>query len=84
MGDLFDRVNVGNVEEVDSTGDGVEVQGRFHVQEPVDYIPASGGGKLEPPINPPEVVTEEREAFFLVRFVFEDFGLVECAEIEVY
>lgn len=72
--EVWDGINPRNVDYVDSYGDEVEVGGSFTVREAVGRIPASGGGRLEPPTNPPEVITEEREAHFLVRFTFEDLG----------
>lgn len=72
--DVWDGITAKNVTEVDSYGDEVEVVGKFQVREAVDRIPASGGGRLEPPTNPPEVITKERDVYFLIRFTFEDLG----------
>ena len=72
--DVWDGLNHKNVDDVDSYGDGVAVEGSFTVREAVDHIPASGGGKLEPPTNPPETIYEDREVYFYIRFTFEDEG----------
>jgi hypothetical protein len=67
-----------NVDSIDATGDGaVEVRGSFSVPQVVDRIPAGGGARGEPPINPPEVVTKSREGLFTLRFYFEDLGFAE-------
>jgi hypothetical protein len=75
--DVWDGVSTRNVDYVKSEGGIVEVGGSFIVKEVVDYIKASGGGRFEPPTNPPEVVTEDREAHFVIRFTFEDLGFSE-------
>lgn len=80
--DVWDGLTANNVEHVDGDGNSVFIEGRFKVREVVDRIPASGGGRLEPPTNPPEVITEDREAHFLIRFDFEDEGYA-TGEVEV-
>lgn len=80
--DVWDGIAARNVTEVDGIDDGVEVHGEFTVPEVVDRIPAGGGARGEPPINPPEVVTEPREVWFRIEFTFEDLGYAE-GSIEV-
>jgi hypothetical protein len=72
--EVWDGVLTRNVDHVDSYGDRVEVQGEFTVREAVGRIPASGGGRLEPPTNPPETIYEDRKAHFSLVFEFEDLG----------
>lgn len=80
--EIWDGVVAKNVDHVDSLGDGVEVGGSFEVREVVGRIPASGGGRFDPPTNPPEVITESRKVYFTVRFTFEDLGMAD-ATVEV-
>jgi hypothetical protein len=72
--DVWDEITARNVDTVDSYGDRVEIQGEFTVREAVGRLPASGGGRLEPPTNPPETIYEKRQAYFLLVFEFEDLG----------
>lgn len=71
---VYDGLTSSNVDRIDSVGDGVEVNGSFHAKEQVGRRPASGGGKLEPPTNPPEAILEDREVDFVFRYYFEDLG----------
>lgn len=72
--DVVEGVNRRNVRKVTASGRHVEVTGDFTVRRHVRTIPASGGGKLEPPTNPPEAVFEEQEMFFSIHYYLEDFG----------
>lgn len=76
-----------NVNELKGHEDSVEVvdqEVRFYgsktVRLPVGRRPASGGGKFEPPTNPPEVITEEFEAMFTLVLHFDGLG---SADIDV-
>jgi hypothetical protein len=81
--DVWREITARNVTDVDYEGDGVvAVEGKSLVHQVVDYIPASGGGRFEPPINPPEYVTEEREVWFSIRYTFEDEGFA-TGEVEI-
>lgn len=75
--DVYDGVNPRNVGEVTASDRHIEVTGDFTVRRHVRTIPASGGGKLEPPTNPPEAVFEECEMFFSIHYYLEDFGHAE-------
>jgi hypothetical protein len=79
---MWDGIHTSNVDYVDSYGDEVEVGGSFTVPEIVGRIPA-GPNRGYGPINPPEVITEDREAHFVIRFKFEDEGYA-TGTIEVY
>ena len=58
-------------------GDSLWVEGTFTVREVVGTLPASGGGRFEPPTNPPEAITEERKLGYTVRWWPEDLGRAE-------
>ena len=75
--DVVNAISTSNVERVDGGEDYVDVEGEFVVRRHVRTIPASGGGKLEPPTNPPEAVYEDQRMGFAFRFKFEDLGIVE-------
>ena len=73
--DVEDEVCKSNVVNVSGYDDGeVVVTGQFTVHEVVGRIPASGGAKGEPPINPPENETREVEMIFSVHFWFKGLG----------
>ena len=74
--DVWDGLTGRNVDRVDSFGNGVEVEGSYTVREVTGRIPASGGGRFDPPTNPPETLYTEREASFVFQFTFEDIGTV--------
>lgn len=81
--EVMREISISNVENIHVDDNAVEVRGEFEVREVADRIPAGGGGKLEPPINPPEVVTRPVKGYFTARFEFEDLGYAELAiEIE--
>jgi len=75
--EILDGLSAKNVEHVEGYSEFVEVGGTFTVHEAVGRIPASGGGKFDPPTNPPETITEKQEVGFTTRFFFEDMGHAE-------
>lgn len=75
--EVWEGIDAKNVDRVQASDEHVEVDGSFTVRRHVRTIPASGGAKGEPPINPPEAVFEEEDMYFVVHYYFEDFGHAE-------
>ena len=50
------------------------ISGTLYVVKVVDYLPASGGGRGEPPINPPEYVMEDVEIEYEILLSFDGLG----------
>lgn len=75
--DVYEGVTARNVDKVTASDEAIEVSGSFTVRRHVRTIPASGGGKLEPPTNPPEAVFEDEEMFFAIHYYLEEFGHAE-------
>lgn len=64
LDDVFDHITIGNAEHVAASDGTVFVEGKAIVQQAVDKIPA-GPIKNGRAVNPPEVITEDREVQFL-------------------
>ena len=74
---VYEGVSAENVDDVTASGTHIEVEGSFTVRRHVRTIPASGGSSTEPPTNPPEVVFEDQEMFFVIHYYLEDHGHAE-------
>ncbi|SEL19139.1 hypothetical protein [Haloferax larsenii] len=80
--DLYDGVRLKNVTNVEVIEDGeFLVEGRFKTVRAVGRIPA-GPNLGYGPINPPETITEDTEAFFHIHTVIPD-DLLATVEVEV-
>lgn len=75
--EFYDKIGPHAIERTEILDDEtIILHGEVTVSEVVDYIPASGGGKLEPPTNPPEYVTEELDILYSLEFYMDGLGSV--------
>lgn len=76
--DIYAGIDISNVVDVSyyPMDNVVSVSGHFPTKVRVGTLPASGGGRLEPPTNPPEPILEDREIQFDLHLDLDACGII--------